>query len=214
MAFPCLAFPQAQTYTSRIQLTASNLYVPKGLQEKMIRPALRSVGIAYLHQLTPRIRVGVAYSAWYSWNKLSNFIPADGNGYYENVGPMDEWKKGDIRARYDYRFFELLGNYTINQSSVGELYAGIGASYTTGKNTITEGINNIPRVRDGIVESSEKKKSYFGALAQTGYDFFLFRKRITLGLSETVRYYPSLPLQYYTNFNVGYNFSLRKHTSW
>jgi hypothetical protein len=207
---PFLAFSQAQTYQSRIQLTASNFYVPKGLQEKIFRPALRSVGIAYLHRLTPKIRVCVAYSAWYSWNKLSNFMPVDGNGYYEDVGPMDEWKKGDLRARYDYHFFEMSGNYAVNQSSVGELYVGIGASYATGKNTITESINNIPWAIDRIVESSKKKRSYFGALVQAGYDFFLFRKRITLGLSETVRYYPSLPLQYYTNLNIGYNFSLRK----
>jgi hypothetical protein len=209
-ALSCLAFSQAQTYQSRIQLTASNFYVPKGLEEKIFKPALRSVGIAYLHQITPKIRVGAAYSVWYSWNKLSNFIPVDGNGYYEDVGPMDVWKKGDLRARYDYRFFELSGNYTISQTALGESYAGVGLSYATGKNTVTESISNIPWAIDWVVQSTVEKKSYVGALVQAGYDFFLFRKRMTLGLSETVKYYPALPLQYYTNLNIGYNFSLRK----
>jgi hypothetical protein len=207
---PCLAFSQTQTYQSRIQLTASNLYVPKGLEEKMFKPALRSVGIAYLHQLTPKIRVGVAYSAWYSWNKLANFIPVDGNGYYEDVGPMDVWKKGDVRARYDYRFFELSGNYVINQNAFGESYACVGMSYAIGKNTVTESINNIPWAIDWVVQSTVEKKSYLGALAQVGYDFFLIQKRMTLGLSETMRLYSGLPIQYYTNLNIGYNFSLKK----
>jgi hypothetical protein len=123
---------------------------------------------------------------------------------------MDVWKKGDIRARYDYRFFELSGNYTINENAFGASYAGVGMSYAMGENTVTESINNIPWAMDWVVQSKIERASYFGALAQAGYDLFLFEKRMTLGLSETMRLYSGLPIQYYTNLNVGYNFSLRK----
>jgi hypothetical protein len=83
-------------------------------------------------------------------------------------------------------------------------------SYAIGKNTVTESINNIPWAIDWVVQSTVEKKSYLGALAQVGYDFFLIQKRMTLGLSETMRLYSGLPIQYYTNLNIGYNFSLRK----
>jgi hypothetical protein len=78
-----------------------------------------------------------------------------------------------------------------------------------GKNTVTESINNIPWALDWVVQSTVEKKSYLGALVQVGYNFFLMHKRITLGLSEAMRLYSGLPIQYYTNLNIGYNFGKR-----
>ena len=56
--------------------------------------------------------------------------------------------------------------------------------------------------------SRTEKRSYLGGLAQAGYNYFLFKKRINIGASLAVRFYPTLPVQYYTNVNLGYRFNL------
>jgi hypothetical protein len=151
--------------------------------------------------------LGLYYSKWYSWHKLSNFIPFDGNGYYESGTPGARWQSGDVRARYDYNMLDVIGDYCFKRNN-HELFAGLGLSYATGKNSVIVGVYQYPGYPDPIIESKTEKANFIGAVIQAGYNYYLLKKRINIGPSGVLRYYGSLPPQYYININIGYNFRL------
>jgi|GEM_PF-5521054 len=205
---PDRAYSQDKQYSEKVQVNIGNFFVPgNSIDEKLFRPFLRNVGVSYQMNVSKNIRVGLQYNRWYNWHQLDNFIPTDGNGYYVDAGPITTWQNGDVRAQYDYNFWEVTGDYYKSHKS-HEVFAGVGISITAGKNTVTEGVYRHPGYPDWLIYSRTEKKSYLGGLAQAGYNYFLSKKRINIGASLAIRYYPTLPVQYYTNVNLGYRFNL------
>lgn len=200
----------SQSQTERVQLNIGSFCVPKGSDEQMFKPVVRQIGLSYTHAVNECISLQASYLKWYNWNKLDGFIPLHGNRYAEQLGAIETWKPGDVQSRFDYQFVELSALYTLPCSASQELYAQAGLSYSWGYNDKVKYTYHEPGAFDWLVESETEKSSHLGGIAQIGYNYFLFKRRINLGVSAAMRYYPKLSAQYYTNVNVGYNFSYRK----
>lgn len=202
---PEIVLAQSSLFKNEIQATVSNFYVPAGVEEKMFKPFMRSLGIAYTYAFTDRVEVQTTLTLWFNTYRFSPFKRTLGNGYYETTG----WRKGVVKNRFDYNLVDINCNYNLMQTPRQTIYLGTGVSYCKGKNTVTESIVQIPGAMDYLIEVREETKSYFGMVAKVGYQFYPF-KRIGIGVSETVRKYSSLPTQFYTDVRIGYRFGLRK----
>src|SRR5690606_39071361 len=181
-----------------------------GTGEKLFSPFIRNTGISFSNKISPSVSLHLGYFRWFSQTSFVGQFSKLGNGYSE-LSSLEEAKVGDVHYRYDYQFMDASVTYSMVDFRDQEVYLGLGASYAFGKDVLLKGKFRLdPGYEDWLVSYEDKNVSYLGGMMQLGYNYFFFKGRMNAGVSGTVRYYPSLPVQYYTNLNIGYNFSLLK----
>lgn len=207
---PDRAFAQTELHSSRFQIHVSNLFVPNGVQPFNSKPFIRNVGFLIGQNIGNRFSINFTANKWYSRNSLIGFGVKEIDGYTEDIGGFESWDKGDILRRFRYSFLETSVGYELPIFRTHALYAQLGVSYTFGYNEVILSAYQYPGAIDWLIKTEVVKANYLGGVAQIGYNYLFFKSRINVGFSETLRLYPSMPLQWYLNLNLGYNFSLLK----
>jgi hypothetical protein len=193
--------------TERLQINVGNFVVlQREPVQDFIYPFIRQIGGSYTHRINSTLALRASYSRWFQLDEIGG-NPFGYNAYYEPFKQSEDIRLGDIDAHYDYQSIDLAATYQLLQTKRHELYAGAGISYTWGVYTEYTGIYNEPGYPDWLFRLADRKHRDMGLITEIGYNYMLFKKRINVGVSETVKGYTSLPFQFYTNINMGYNFN-------
>lgn len=192
--------------SEKIQFIFGNFYVPQVEMKILKSPLIRQFGFSYTHELSPIFSVRASYIIWYDWYNFGMIKPYPGKGGYytseffnTNVGHIDKY--------FDYQFLEVSGVYRNLIAKKHEIYGAIGFSYAWGKYSELVAAYRQPGYEDWLLSYETKKGKHFGILCEVGYNYFI-AKKINIGFSEAIRIYNNLPIQLYTNINIGYNFNL------
>lgn len=189
---------QAQT-TERIQINGGNFVVPQqGLLKGFFRPALSQAGFSYLHQITPRIGIKLAYSEWISvWEYNAPKSTVSGRFAAAHQDEASNYYSGCTSV-------DIIASYKIVTHKHHEVYVGSGPSYIRLERTEYSGYFPL---------SYNHRK--IGIVAEAGYNYTFCRQRLNIGLSETMKAHKDVPLLLYTNLNIGYNFNwkVKKNTT-
>jgi hypothetical protein len=206
---------RAQT-TERIQINVGNFMVPQkeGIKH-FFYPFIRNIGGSYIHQFDSRFSLRASYNQWFRLLNIGLPVKIHLNGYYEPFKQPQDLRIGDIDRHFNYGAIDLEIIYQLLPIKRHELYTGVGISYTWGKYSKYTSIYNHPGYPDWVASLTTTKHYDLGLIAELGYNYMIFKNRVNIGISETVKGYTSLPFQFYTNVNLGYNFNwgMKKKTA-
>jgi hypothetical protein len=116
---------------------------------------------------------------------------------------------GDVYDRLNYKMIDIYGFYRYN---IGHhrhfITAGVGVTHCWGTDEAIEFIYiNPDPPHDVVVELSDAKANYWGAMPFLGYDFLFFRNRFVIGPDIRAKYYiHRSPAEYDISFHLGVNF--------
>src|SRR5690606_4634628 len=129
---------------SRFQITLSNHLVPNSSRSKFGRPYIRNIGVSIAQDLGRNLTVAFSANRWYSLYSLEGFGDELIDGYSEDIGTIDNWRKGDVQRRFGYFILEGSLRYRISIQRFHEFYLDLGPSYAVGKNRIILGTFHYP----------------------------------------------------------------------
>jgi hypothetical protein len=192
--------------TARVQLNMGNFTVPYEFDRDIFNGFINQAGISYTHQLSGSFSIKASYNKWILF---SNAYPYSFNGY--GARPQQSlFSVGRIIRRYNHNMIDVSGTYQHKLNHKHALWAGLGVSYTWGEYEYVKSFYKPFGNSDAILDVESKSAKYLGLIGELGYNYFMFNNRINIGVSESVRAYPNMPLQLYFNLNLGYNFSWKK----
>ena len=204
-----LLFAQSNKgFQTSVNMQIGSFWVPASNMKSAIEPPVQMLGLDYTHRLNSRWFVSAAFHAWYNIRKISKFIPYDGNGYYYDWPPFENFYKGLITNRHDYHFADLGVNYTVLDWNQHRLDAGGGPSYAWGKNNQIVGFYREPGYPDLLLSSEIVRANYFGGYIRGRYRYSL-ANHINAGVYGTLRFYKDLPSEYDFGLTIGYDLNFR-----
>ena len=199
----------AQQPTEKLEINVGNFASDKF---RFFSHILGQVGVSYKYNVNKHYSMSASYTAWYNQERISsyfssvNYYSPESNGVRETLGPISTWQRGDVFSRFNYHFIEASGIAKLPLRK-HELYVTAGPSFALGTNEVIESAYSEPGYEDWIVLTRDERRTYFGGIVGIGYNYDM-SKRISIGVSESMRFYSQVPNQYYFNINVGYKFNL------
>ncbi len=205
------SYSQFERKTFALEVNAGNLFLPSVERDAPLKPLRETVGLTLKYRLTENLVAGVSFHHWMNWHKIfGGMAPINPNGYYEDLGPVSSWKRGDIQKRFNYSFLDLMVGYSTSLSPRQEIYLMAGASFAAGDAIVIYENYINPGDDDWNMVTGIERRSHFGASALTGYNYWFPYLKLSVGLSAGFKYYSGIPLQLYTDLRVGFYFKLRK----
>lgn len=182
---------------------------------------LAVLGINYQYNLSHGFSVFVNYTF------IQSYFPRGlSTGPYTFYGPdnllnwREEMRKrggyydpnGHLFGRKNYRFFDLVGNYSYFINKKQKISGRLGLSYAYGQNEYDTLLIYAPGWPDGMGDLIDEKsfdrwEGYWGLICGLSYDYYLWKGRINIGVDANFRYYEK-SMSFFVNYgpHIGYSF--------
>lgn len=163
-------------------------------------------GIGYERKLNTKIAMNICFSKWYVGN--AETIP-----YYRwECTSLDKSCEQQIVFRRNYKFIDISTTYSVFRSQkYGQvnLQLGIGGVWGVNRRIDTILLPVIEPYDYYEVKGHNENAIYFGLIPGLIYDYFLWKKRINIGLHLKLRKYfgsSEAPLQGDRGLHIGFSF--------